>query len=381
MGIEDRLTELEGAVKDHAHMHETIKMLERVQALEKQVANLESRLVDSEPEEVPDEAVVCELPKKDVEINCQPPCPECFVCNGHNPSCSRGVEPKRWWVNAYKGRFGIQYGDLLASREEADSYEGHRIATIELIDASAYDRLKAELAEVKSLASYQVAASWRDKFLALEAEDVRAWDEFPDGEKYISCDDYYRLKAELAEARKVAETLRVERDNARAGVDRLRDQNNVLYKHNNGDFWIWQDDGGNHLESLCSEAVVMIRAGQLRDLLATTKSAYDRLRAIYDELTNDLHSVFSGSNPILPEFSPAGRDVGEETIRLAKEYKCLQVERDVLREFVEAVASKQIGELMAWDESHGVPAASSWQSSARRAIELADAARRGDSRD
>ena len=57
-------------------------------------------------------------------------------------------------------------------------------------------------------------------------------------------------------------------------------------------------------------------------------SSYDRLRGIYNELTDNLRSVFSGSDPILPGFSPPGKDMGKETIRLAKEYKLLQDERD-----------------------------------------------------
>lgn len=62
--------------------------------------------------------------------------------------------------------------------------------------------------------------------------------------------------------------------------DHYRQRAQTMYEHQQGQVWYWQDDGGDHLESMVNSLPVVIRADQLRGLLsqpAVTAEAVDAL--------------------------------------------------------------------------------------------------------
>ena len=87
-------------------------------------------------------------------------------------------------------------------------------------------------------------------------------------------DDALRAQVELLtrdcgrQASKIAELvadLKFQEEKHREDRARLQ----TLYEHQRGECWYWQGDGQDHLESLCNTLPVVIRADQLRALVAT----------------------------------------------------------------------------------------------------------------
>lgn len=74
----------------------------------------------------------------------------------------------------------------------------------------------------------------------------------------------------------VAEAKRIE-DMQAETINKLRDDLRTAYLHQepneNEPVWYWQGDGYDHLESLVGDSVVVIRADQLRALLASEKQS------------------------------------------------------------------------------------------------------------
>ena len=54
--------------------------------------------------------------------------------------------------------------------------------------------------------------------------------------------------------------------------DCFRRQFQIIQDHKQGEVWYWQGDGGDHLESMANSLPVVIRADQLRALLAGSKA-------------------------------------------------------------------------------------------------------------
>lgn len=61
-----------------------------------------------------------------------------------------------------------------------------------------------------------------------------------------------------------AEAMEHERDYYRARAQ-------TMYEHQRGEFWYWQGDGHDHLESMANSLPVVIRADDLRALIATSE--------------------------------------------------------------------------------------------------------------
>lgn len=55
--------------------------------------------------------------------------------------------------------------------------------------------------------------------------------------------------------------------------DYYRQRAQTMHEHQDGQVWYWQGDGGDHLESMCNSLPVVIRADQLRVLLAAERAA------------------------------------------------------------------------------------------------------------
>lgn len=53
----------------------------------------------------------------------------------------------------------------------------------------------------------------------------------------------------------------------RNSVKKLQADNDLLRKHQNGDVWYYQGDGGDNIESMGHNMVVVIHAGDLRELI------------------------------------------------------------------------------------------------------------------
>lgn len=124
-------------------------------ALRCRVDALESRL--SAPEAAEESAAPEDKGSGDkgIEINCRPPCPECFVCNGHNSSCSQYKEPpavqepKRWYGNIYldnPARATIHDSERVA---DIRVLEGRDFQRREFVEASAYDAVVKERDAIK----------------------------------------------------------------------------------------------------------------------------------------------------------------------------------------------------------------------------------------
>ncbi len=94
-----------------------------------------------------------------------------------------------------------------------------------------------------------------------------------------------------------AKMLEQERDHWRTRVQMMND-------HADGECWFWQGDGEDHLESMCNSLSVVIRADQLRQLVASSQkqeqykmsSAYDRYEQTESSIVQRLCQL-----PVTPE--------------------------------------------------------------------------------
>ena len=86
---------------------------------------------------------------------------------------------------------------------------------------------------------------------------------------FVDADDYNRTVAERDAAQAEVEHWKTE-------VDRYRDEINTRHDKDKGNFWYWQGDGEDHLESLTCP--VLIRAEDLRAIAKQLDEAAGLLR-------------------------------------------------------------------------------------------------------
>jgi hypothetical protein len=102
-----------------------------------------------------------------------------------------------------------------------------------------------------------------------------SWKPLPSRTQYVA-----HLEKALAGWKEEAQRLRDE-------CNGLLEQLQTRTQHQRRDTWFWQGDGSDHIKSMSNSMVVVIRASQLRRLLAGAPPALGELRGRHDDFNGD----------------------------------------------------------------------------------------------